>query len=329
MSALENGFAAMDWSRPASDVSNAAAQDLIADSLIDDSGARPLSSFNFDAASEELDTELPFDYEREEAEQEPAQMSEEQIDALVDGALGPGERFQTEDGPQEAQPQEITPEVVENVVQELGQAVESYGLADEGGALRLIHDLGGDIKTADVKTFDYNLCGMVVSAAKQAAQGVTLENLSGVHPLLGERFAQDFFTPLMGNAKGVDAQAFANVANAGAVNLVHTLNEHGLDADIAAVTDPRMARWFVTALHQSIGNHQPLSDERVMAEALMFGRAFEEKYQRLMANLAQQPEPKASRSKKRSGKGSSKFSTNTDIFDDDTMEFFAANHGRL
>lgn len=256
---------------------NTLTEDAVADSLVDPEGAVPLSSINFDGvADERMAEEWPNEQadfvesegEPEEQKSEPRQaqpvqsvLNDEELDELI------AQRSQPE-SQEQSQPQEYrepTPAEVNEGVQRLGQEAERLGLNDQASAQQLAYDLSVPFGAAP-GAIDHQALGSTMSKAVLSAVSI-YESLNGdiTQPLppiplaSAQAFTGDLLRAFNVDPRTVqvDAQGLASLALGATLNIINTVEEHGIDAGLDRINDPQIAEFFANRLNQLFGINQP------------------------------------------------------------------------
>jgi len=121
---------------------------------------------------------------------------------------------------------------------------------------------------------------------------------------------------------------------------MHTVQQQGLSASMDRLNSAEAAEWFANELFKSFGMNQPVSREHAVHLADVGGKYILGIMQKLSqlrpagqselrsGNQRTQRREASARSRSNSAKGG-RFQSNADIFDEQTMDFYHREHGRL
>ncbi|HKH99712.1 MAG TPA: hypothetical protein VJ999_11440 [Candidatus Sulfotelmatobacter sp.] len=250
-------------------------------------------------------------------------------------------RHQSQSQNETQTPAEPTPQQVQEGVEGLSQAVEQYQLNDSSAAQQLAYDLtapfGGDPGSVDAKALGGTMAKAVLSAAQIFdSVGGKLENLAPVPREAAQQFTSDFLRSfgLDPRTAQVDPQRFSQLILGGTLSFISAAKTYGLNATMDRLNSPEAAEGFAKELHQCFGDDRAVSREYALHLADAGGKyilGILQKLQQLQP--AQHPARRSASASPRQARGgkrsSAQFQTNGDIFDDDTMNLYQREHGRL
>lgn len=319
---------------PAMDITRAAEQDEIANSLLGD-----------DLETEESSETSDVTYDVGE----PAERTPEDIaaDSLVDQPeVESDEQTQQFEAPPEQveeiqqAPVDLSPQAIQQGIERLDQAVTELGLNDEAAAKSLAYDLsapfGSDPSEINSQALGSTLAKMTLSAVQIFnAANADPANMPGPIPRDSAiAFTNDFLRAwgIDPRNSSVDPGQFSSVMLSGAMNFLDAVNTYGVNASLDRLNTAEGAQWFANALHRCFGNNEPVSRERALAIADAGGKYMLSILRKLGSQAQAQPtqqrsarSPRGASRQSQSKRARSKFSTNQDIFNEETMAFL----GRL
>jgi hypothetical protein len=247
----------------------------------------------------------------------------------------------------ERQAEMQSPAKIQEGMQRLDADVEQHGLNDPVAAKAFADDFcgafGSDPVTAGA---DVQALGKVM--AKTALSGLKLYHETGGDaskaPFLPAESAKAFTREFLA-AWGVDARtaehvnerALAGTVLAGVMNFIDSYQRFGgRITDVSQLNEPAMAEQWANSLLTALG-YQGGVDRAVALKLADAGG----KYVLSMISKLQQMQPQqrgqgrqsrgnsARQTARRAARGPSRFQTNQDIFDEDTMDRWQREHGRL
>ena len=248
---------------------------------------------------------------------------------------------QAEERQAEQSPAELTPQQVQEGVEQLSQAVEHYQLNDAGAAQQLAYDLtaanGGDPGSVDAGALGSTMAKAVLSACQIFDDYAgNPQNLPTVSREAAQHFTGDFLRSFGMDPRTtqVDAQRFSNLVLSGTLNFISAAKAQGLNATMDRLNSAEAAEWFANELHQCFGQTGPVSREYALHLADAGGKyilGILQKLQQLQP--AQSNNRRAASGSSRQARGgrrsAARFQSNNDIFDADTMDLYQREHGRL
>jgi hypothetical protein len=206
----------------------------------------------------------------------------------------PQERLRSERAPQEQeQPQALTPEQIQQGVEQLDNAVEQYGLNEPAAARTFADDFcgafGSDIYKAGV---DVGALGGVMSktalSALQvyAATGGDLSKMGEIPAQNAQTFAHDFLKGMGVDPRSmnVDASLLARTVAGGLVNFLRTYDSYGgRVTDLAKLNSPENAEFYMQNFMRALGVDAPVN----RAAALKFADACAKQMLRVIGKVSQ------------------------------------------
>jgi hypothetical protein len=336
-------------SENAMDVSNAEMQDEIANSLLGEPEAveQTAEEQGGQFEAEEFDPHSQDHFVSDEIDRAGEFFDE----GTQQHARQPAQSEQTQ------QPAEAMPQSIEESIQALDQTVQEYQLNDPVDAKELATDLcdafGTSVYDSGVNTEAIgSVMAKVGLSALNAfeATGGDPSKLPAISPESAKAFTYDFLKSWGVDPRTVevDAQLLSNTVFCGALNFIATYRSlGGRVTEMARLNDPQAAEQFAGQFLRAFGVEGPID----RASALKLADAGAKHLLKLIARVEQiQPQQPArpqrrasasrssgqqrssSRPERAPGKGSgrsTRFQTNTDLFDDDTMNIYRREHGRL
>lgn len=299
--------------RPAMDISNAADQEAIANSLI--------------APQEEV-----FDGRTDWEPEEPASdfsdsashFSDLSADAdrIADSLIG---KEQQADGELESdsQPESESPKPVslEQAVEQMDAHIEAIGLDDPAPTHRLAGELG--LELTDAKGFDSVMSRALLSADMALQSGVT----GPVDQQAAEMFAAQFL-PALGHDGPVDSQGLANTIFEAAKNVLATLARTGIDAPTQQINSPENVQMYAQRFYEAIGGQGRVNPVTAQKLANAFAGFVQAKVRTAQSSQSR-PNSRGGKRSSPNSKPKSRFETNADIFDAEAEEIYRREHGKL
>ena len=282
--------------------------------------------------------------EQESGEEGDGQLNDrDEINAqLWEQAEQIGRGSQQQETQQEAaQPIEVTPQAVQEGLQQLDQTVNDFGLNDPAEAALLGSSLGVDPAHSVA-------LGSVIAKTTLSALSV-LEQCRGDLSQIGQiprtaavAFSNDFLRaigadPRMSNA---NPEQLAGVVLHGALSFIKAVEAHGLNASLDVLNDPQASEFFVNALFQCFGSGERADRQYSLALADAGGRYILSVLRKLDGVQQSQPrQARQSQSRQSQGRRSAparqrasarvQMRTNADLFDEEAMDRYQHEHGRL
>jgi hypothetical protein len=301
------------------DITDAVAQDAIADSLL---GDQPTEEMGEQYQEQDSGAEQSDDWQQ-----------------ITDELRGETQRIEADSRQDAQQPsEEVTAQAVQESSQQLDQFVGERGLVDPAESALLASALGVD--RANSAPLGNVLAKVTVSALDVLGQ--TGGDLSKVPPISREAavaFSNEFLRaigadPRMSNA---NPEQLAHVVLAGTLSFLQAAGTYGLNASLDQLNSGEAAEWFANALFQCFGSNQTADRQYALGIADAGGRYILSILRKLDGQQSQQPQRRAHSSSSRSGRGQqrsgqrsggwSRMRTNTDIFDQDAEEEYRLRHG--
>ena len=315
------------------DAADVALQESLADSLVAplDNEGQPISQGE------------DGDYSEQESGEHDGQLNDrDQINAELWEQAEQIERGSEQESEQAAaQPTEVTPQAVQAGIQELEQQVNDLGLNDPAEASLLANSLGVDSANSGA-------LGSVLAKTTLSALNVLQEcqgDFSKIPPISREAaraFSNEFMRavgadPRMSQA---DPQQLTSVVLHGALSFLQAVNTYGLNASLDTLNTPEASEFFANALFQCFGSGERADRQYSLAISDAAGRYMLSVLRRL--DGAQQSQPRQARqsqSRQSQGRratparqkssGRVAMRTNTDLFDDEALDYYQHQHGRL
>lgn len=320
-----------------SDISQAIVQDEIASSLMDAPivgswADGSLAESGVDVESAQIEPGL-------EQERTDGSLSDQERDDLARSVSKPGESFQKE-GAQKAQPsaeqqsQPLTAEQIQEGIVALDGVIEQHQLNDPASANEFANEFCGAFGL-DVYSSGVDVKGLGNVMAKTAFSALTAYDASGgdpsklapIPPASAQAFSREFLRAWGVDPRetAVDEQLLANTVFAGAMNFLDSYQKYGGKvSDMDQLNSPEAAEFFLGNFLKAFGLETQV--DRTMA--LKFADAAGKYLLGFMAKVNQM-QPQAQPSERRAGSGrraqssarrSSRFQSNADIFDEETLE---------
>jgi hypothetical protein len=321
----------------AMDVSNAVFQDEIAESLLGEStdsyagNGEPEtdrsgeSEYDFDPIADSLVSD-------EQEDDDPSRLLEQTAGRF--GERWEVSRQQDQEQAAEALPAP-TPQAVEEHLAQIDQAVAEVGI-DESAAKQLAYDLtapyGADPSTLDAQGLGQFSGWNTIAAARVI--GATQGDFSKIAPTpwpVVQKMTNDFCRVFGMDARdeNVNSPRLSSALAGAHMNMVATALSRGLDRPVSELNDAEAAIFYVSELAQAVGHPAP-SRAQCLKIADDYMKFVVNDLRRMQATPAREQQPSRRQSNsQRASRGSSRFQTNQDLFDDETLAAYAHEHGRL
>src|SRR5579864_557911 len=313
MSQLTDSLPPLTNSAPYSHIQNAEFREAVENSLLGD----------------EIETQQPEQAEHEES----ADLTEQIAESFVDHPEQEQEQYEApaEQVEDVQQPAELTPQAIQQGIEQLDQAVTAMGLNDELAAKTLAYELTAPFGT-DPAGIDHQALGSTMAKMTLSAVQIfnsTYGDPANVAPIPRDAavaFTNDFLRSwgIDPRNSSVNPEQFSSVMLAGAMNFLDAVNTYGVNASMDRLNSAEGAQWFADAVHKCFGLSDPVTRERALAIADAGGKYMLSVLKKLGSQAQQQPQPRASRSarssqQQKSTRARSRFKSNQDIFDEDTI----------
>jgi hypothetical protein len=304
-------------------LTDAAAQDAIADSLL---GDEPTEAMGEQYQEQDSGAEQDGEGQLSDRDQINGELWEET------------QRIEADSRQEAEQPSEVevSPQAVQESIQQLDQFVGERGLVDPGESALLASALGVD--RANSAPLGNVLAKVTVSALEVLGQ--TGGDLSKVPPISREAavaFSNEFLRACGADPRQSNAnpQQLAQVVLGGTLSFIDAVNKFGLNASMDQLNTAEASEWFANALFQCFGQTQQVDRQYALSLADSAGRYVLAVLKKLDGQRSEQPQQGRRQSQgSRSGRGQrssgrSRFKTNADIFDSEAEEMWRVQHGRL
>lgn len=239
------------------------------------------------------------------------------------------------------QPSEITPQAVQAVSQQLEQQVNDLGLADPAEASLLANSLG-------VAPANSGALGSVIAKATLSALDVfkdcqgDFSRIPRISPEAARAFSSEFLRAVGTDARTsqADPQQLTSVVLHGALSFLQAVNTHGLSARLDVLNSPEASEFFANALFQCFGSGERADRQYSLALADAGGRYILSVLRKLDGVQQSQQQPRRqNQSRQSQGRRSAptrqrssarvQMRTNADLFDEEAMDRYQHEHGRL
>jgi hypothetical protein len=332
---------------PSSDVRNTQFQEGVANSLLDPEGARPLSSFNIDSTAEERIAEewpnseqVDFLEEASDGEAENPEADLE-IDEFVKLSAQEAAELQTHEEESSA---ELTEQNIQEGVEQLNVYVEANGLNDPGLARSSADEFYAAFGAEGFGSVNYEAWGMMDAKSSLSvrqiydAVGGDVDQVPPVPPVSAAMFSQDFI-----RANGADPRLMQVKYPDLLANTVFQAKWNAYDSvrrgqsDVQQINNPNVSIQAVENVMRAVGASEdliasvPREQKLHVADVWMRNELKRQSAYDEFFHQAQAAQRRSVRGSNRSAsrRSSSRFKSNSDLFDLEAEQEYRLREGRL